>query len=177
MWPLLLLGAGLLAAGTRKRSDPTKGMSAPEVARLNRLQPKVRAAVLMMRQRLLAQGRDFFLGDTLRDAATQARMVETGRSATRMGFHRSGRAADIYMKDARGQPDVRATDRAAYDALHAAARDSGLLAYGWRVIRAPDGRAFVDPYHVELREGLGAADALVRYARGLDRSADGAVYV
>lgn len=180
MWWVVALGvaAALMgsAVGRASSARTWKPLSTAEVVRLNKLQPRVRALVLAMRARLNAAGLDCFLGDTMRTGAEERAHLAAGRSAISVSYHQSGRAADIYMKNARGRPDVAARDRRAYDAMHAAARAVGLQVFGFLSIRTPSGQTFTDPYHVQLPDGLDREAALARYQRGLDRSADGRVY-
>lgn len=174
------LGAALLGSLHGRQSAAAAAFSRPmsraELARLNKLQPRVRSMVLLLKARLNAAGRDFFLGDTMRTGAEEQAHLAAGRSAIAVSFHQSGRAADIIMRDAAGRPDVAARDRDAYDLMHRTAQEVGLHTFGFRTIRTPDGRTFTDPYHVEVRDGLSAAQALARYRQRLDRSADLAVY-
>ena len=177
LWLLAIpIGAMIAGAFSGKGGDATRGMTEAELRRLNKLQPNVRTLLLLLKTKLRTRGIEFFLGDTLRTAAEQRSLVAQGRSALPTSYHRSGRAADIYIRDARGRPDVHAANRHAYEQMHALADAVGLQTLGFRVLRTAGGATFTDPFHVELRQDLTPEQALARYGQGVDRSADGVVY-
>lgn len=161
-WLLILLVLALLATGG---AIVVRELTKTEAARLQTVQPQVRAAYERLRALLEQRGVESFVVSAGRTAEQQAAKVAAKLSDTNNSWHRLGRALDLWLRR-RGESDwdKNARDAALYAELRDAAPLAGFSTIAWRQTSSGWEKKYLsggawDAGHIQFTEGLKFADA------------------
>lgn len=109
-----------------------------ERRRINRLEPGTRAAYRQFLKLMSNRGIRIHTGQTVRDTAQQAALVESGASGTNRSWHLLGRAIDAYPYDPdTGKPDMQGRRLDLFRIMHETAAVLGFHGLAFRPY--PDG--------------------------------------
>jgi 3D (Asp-Asp-Asp) domain-containing protein len=140
-------------------------LTSSEEGRINQMQAEAAGKVHQLIDDLSFQGIAVHVGQTLRTAAEEKSVVDSGRSAvTTHSWHELGRAVDMYPIDPdTGKPDTAGKRVDLFQRMHAAARAIGFRGIAFeddgvtkRYITNSRGKKIWDGGHLEWRAPYGS---------------------